>query len=77
MSGISHKTPLRAWQWLMDKTGLASVAEMARITGISDDTLRNYIYKGSMPTVDKAARIARTLGVPLDELAEQLETASK
>lgn len=72
MAGISKLTPLEPWQWVMTQAGWENVAEMARDTELSDDTLRMYVYKGSIPPVDKAARIAEAAQIDLGELAKRL-----
>jgi len=72
MAGISHKTPLRAWQWVMDMAGWENVAEMARASKLKDETCRGYVYDGHIPSLDRAFAIAKAAGIGLDELARKL-----
>lgn len=72
MAGISHKTPLKAWQWVMNKAGWANTTEMARASNLGDSTCRSYVYEGVTPTIDKALQIANAAGIDLDELAKRI-----
>lgn len=72
MAGVSHKTPVEPWGWVLTKAGWENVAEMSRETGLSDDILREYVYKGSVPSLVKAARIAEAAKIDLNELAKRL-----
>ncbi|MBX9877684.1 MAG: hypothetical protein K2Y22_04430 [Candidatus Obscuribacterales bacterium] len=76
MAGISHKTPLKAWQWVMDKAGWMNPTEMARASNLSDRTCHSYVYEGKQPSLEKAAQIAQAAKIDLDELAKRLVSAS-
>ena len=54
---------------LLKKNNL-SVYRLSKMTGISDNTLRNYRLKHSEPSFSKACKIADALGVSLDDLRE-------
>lgn len=72
MAGISHKTPLDAWQWVMDKAGWLNPTEMARASNLSDRTCQAYVYDGTIPSLEKAAQIAEAAKIDLNELARRL-----
>lgn len=72
MSGVSHKTPLKAWQWVMDHAGWEKIAQMARATELPETTCHSYVFDGKMPSLDRALLIANAAGIKLDELARRL-----
>lgn len=45
-----------------------TIYKLAKLTGISDNTLRNYRSKNSDPSFTNACKIADALGVSLDDL---------
>jgi transcriptional regulator with XRE-family HTH domain len=54
-----------------------SQGELARRSCTSLDTLRNWEQNRSLPRIDAATRLARALGVSLDRLAVENETAGE
>lgn len=53
---------------LKEAMGRLNAAELSRLSGVHDGTIRKYLL-GGMPGLDKAASIARTLDVRLEWLA--------
>jgi transcriptional regulator with XRE-family HTH domain len=53
-----------------------SQSQLARAAGVPIGTLRNWEQNRRVPLLDTAARVARAIGVSLDELAGQPEAAS-
>lgn len=47
-----------------------SIYKLAKLTDISDNTLRNYNY-GAEPSFKNVAKIAKALDISLDELARK------
>ncbi|WP_082621081.1 helix-turn-helix domain-containing protein [Lactobacillus gigeriorum] len=47
-----------------------TIYRLSKMTGISDNTLRNYRLKHSEPSFTNACKIADALGVSLDDLRE-------
>lgn len=47
-----------------------SIYRLAKLTNISDNTLRNYNY-GAEPSFKNIARIAKVLDISLDELTKK------
>lgn len=72
MAGISHKTPIEAWQWVMDIAGWNNTTEMARATNLPDSTCRDFVYEGKVPSLDRAFIIAKAARIDLDELAKRI-----
>lgn len=56
------------------KTHGISIANLERVLGIGNGTIRN--WKGSSPTVDKLKAVADYFGVTLDELLRAQEQDS-
>ncbi|ADZ07460.1 prophage protein [Lactobacillus amylovorus] len=48
-----------------------SIYKLSKITGIPDNTLRNYHSKHSDPSFTNACKIADALGISLDDLREK------
>lgn len=48
-----------------------TIYKLSKLTGISDNTLRNYRSKHSDPSFTNACKIADALGVSLDDLREK------
>jgi len=55
---------------LMNERGMTTYA-FARDTGLPLSTIRNYAYGTGNPRLDTATKMADTLGVTLDELAQR------
>lgn len=51
-----------------------TIYKLAKLTGISDNTLRNYRSKNSDPSFTNACKIADALGVSLDDLRKDVTT---
>lgn len=49
----------------------STVYKLSKLTGISDNTLRNYRSKHSDPSFTNACKIADALGVKLDDLRDK------
>lgn len=48
-----------------------SIAELADASGIPESAIRCYLYDGKTPKLEKAIRLASTLGVPVETLAKR------
>lgn len=57
MAGVSKKTPLPCWQFVMDNAGWETAAEMSRAMSIPESTCRSYIYDGVVPSMKKIAAV--------------------
>lgn len=51
-----------------------TIYKLAKLTGISDNTLRNYRSKNSDPSFTNACKIADALGGSLDDLRKDVTT---
>ena len=48
-----------------------SQAELAEQSGVTRQSINNYMTRGTSPSLPKAVAIARTLGVSVDDLADK------
>lgn len=60
----------RIVEQILKEKGL-TVYKLSKLTGISDNTLRNYRSKHSCPSFTNACKIADALGVKLDDLRDK------
>lgn len=60
----------RMVEQILKEKGL-TVYKLSKLTGISDNTLRNYRSKHSDPSFNNACKIADALGVKLDDLRDK------
>lgn len=62
----------------ISETGkIKSIYALGKVCGISDQTILNWRYKGSSPTIDKLSKIAAVLEVSLDWLVYGEDNISK
>lgn len=60
----------------MERRGWSD-AQLARQAEVSVDSLRRWIYQGGLPGLRNAKKLARALGVSLDQLAAEVEDEPK
>lgn len=71
MGKVSDSGELTPLARLRDKTGKTQ-RQVSFEVGVSERTVASW-EKGSMPALDKAVRLADSLGVTLDELCEAFD----
>lgn len=67
---MGHKMMWKIVEKLLKEKGL-SVYKLSKMTGIPDNTLRNYRSKHSEPSFSNACKIADALNVSLDDLRDR------